>query len=63
MLKSQRQRQNEQFGLFHPPHRSPPWRTLPTQVKKKAVELLAQMLHQALVGQLHDDDARETPDD
>lgn len=37
-----------QMGLYHPPRKTPEWRTLPPEVRGKATLLLVQMLRQHL---------------
>ena len=63
MRRAVHRRQNDQLGLFHPPRRSPTWQSLPTELKERTVELLAQMLRGDLVRPLRGGDAREVCDE
>ena len=35
-----------QLKLFHPPRKTPPWQTLPLEVRQRAIKLLALLLRQ-----------------
>ena len=46
MKRHLRYRHTDQLGLFRPPPRTPPWRILPREVKRRTTTLLAQMLRE-----------------
>lgn len=46
MPKTPRSVEPEQLEMFHPPRRTPAWPTLPGEIRKRVVELVARMMQE-----------------
>ncbi len=56
-------RHDVQMGLFHPPRKSPEWKTLPVEAKQKVTRLVALMLRQHHSKRLAFEKAKEASDE